>query len=377
MTEIAEINTLENNKRLSTQELLQWIYKKVDEGVNEFNINASGQHNIGGSMWRKDGGELVFNVKNPGQRVGSMGMPHTKIIVEGSAPADVGWLNSGAEIVVKGDSGDTTAHCAASGKIFIGGRSGTRSGALMKHDPKFPEPEFWVLKNTGSFSFEFMGGGVAVVCGYECEDFHSVLGDRACTGMVGGIVYVRGNLAGVSDDVWVMELDSSDLEFLKEGLKDFLSKIGKIHLYTEIADFSKWKKIVAKTYEERSKKTRRSLKDFRLNEWVQGGIFGDLIEDDFQAGELVPRDKTRLKIPKWKNYAYSAPCEYNCPIGIPTQQRFSLLRKGLHKEAYELILKYSPFPASVCAQVCPNLCMDECSRCEVDSPLEIGLLGGM
>ena len=51
--------------------------------------------------------------------------------------------------------------------------------------------------------------------------------------MVGGIVYVRGNLAGVSDDVWVMELDSSDLEFLKEGLKDFLSKIGKIHLYTE------------------------------------------------------------------------------------------------------------------------------------------------
>ena len=70
MTEIAEINTLENNKRLSTQELLQWIYKKVDEGVNEFNINASGQHNIGGSMWRKDGGELVFKVKNPGQRVG-------------------------------------------------------------------------------------------------------------------------------------------------------------------------------------------------------------------------------------------------------------------------------------------------------------------
>ena len=75
MTEIAEINTLENNKRLSTQELLQWIYKKVDEGVTEFNINASGQNNIGGSIWRKDGGAIVFKVKKPGQEVGWMGGP--------------------------------------------------------------------------------------------------------------------------------------------------------------------------------------------------------------------------------------------------------------------------------------------------------------
>ena len=27
--------------------------------------------------------------------------------------------------------------------------------------------ELWILKNTGSFSFEFMGGGRAVVCGYD------------------------------------------------------------------------------------------------------------------------------------------------------------------------------------------------------------------
>ena len=133
-----------NDKRLSTQELLQIIYKKIDEGFTEFEITGSGQHNIGGPLWTNDGQPLEFNVKNPGQRVGSMGMPNTRIVVNGSAPADVGWLNSGAEIVVKGDGGDTTAHCAASGKIYIGGRVGTRSGALMKHDPKFSAPEFWV-----------------------------------------------------------------------------------------------------------------------------------------------------------------------------------------------------------------------------------------
>ncbi len=41
-----------------------------------------------------------------------MGMAGTEIVIEGSAPADVGWLNSGAEIILKGDGGDTTAHCA-------------------------------------------------------------------------------------------------------------------------------------------------------------------------------------------------------------------------------------------------------------------------
>ena len=132
-----------------------------------------------------------------------MGMEGTKIVVEGSAAADIGWLNSGAKIVVKGDAGDTAAHCAAGGKIYVGGRVGTRSGALMKHDPKFEQPEFWVLKNTGSFSFEFMSGGRAVICGYESDELPSVLGNRSCVGMVGGTVYVRGKFESIASCVEV------------------------------------------------------------------------------------------------------------------------------------------------------------------------------
>ena len=107
-------------------------------------------------------------------------MPNTEIIVEGSTSADVGWLNAGGIITVKGDAGDTAGHCSAGGKIYIGGRAGTRTGSLMKHDPLYEEPELWVLKNVGSFSFEFMGGGRAVVCGVDSEEFSSVLGERAC-----------------------------------------------------------------------------------------------------------------------------------------------------------------------------------------------------
>ena len=372
------IDTIKNNERESTQSLMQEIWQAIDDGFNDIEINACGQHNIGGSVWSKNGQELNFYIKNPGQRTGAMGAYGTNIYVEGSAPADTGWLNSGAKIVVNGDSGDTTGHCAASGKIYIAGNVGTRSGALMKKDPKYSAPELWVLKSTGSFSFEFMGGGIAVVCGIDCENMPSVLGDRACVGMVGGIVYVRGNIKNLSDDVFILDLDENDTEFLKSGLKTYLYEIKKEEYFEQLCDFSAWHKIVAKTYEERQKQNNISLKTFRVNKWMEeigGSIFSDLIQDDFKAYDLVQTGNSRLRKPSWKNYAYSAPCEYNCPIKIPTQKRFSLLRAGKIKEALELVLEYSPFPASVCGQVCPNLCLNNCSRGTFDDPLDVKMLG--
>ena len=374
------INTIENNKRISTQNLMQEIWAGVEKGYTDFEINACGQHNIGGSLWSKTGEELNFYIKNPGQRVGAMGARGTNIYVEGSAPADTGWLNSGAKIVVQGDSGDTTGHCAASGKIYIAGNVGTRSGALMKKDPKFVAPELWVLGSTGSFSFEFMGGGIAVICGLNCENMSSVLGDRACVGMVGGIVYARGSIANLSDDVFLLDLDENDKNFLKTGLKTYLSEIKKEEYFDKLIDFSSWHKIVAKTYEERQKQNNISLKTFRINKWfdnIGGSIFSDLIQDDFKSHDLVQTGDSRLRKPNWKNYAYSAPCEYNCPIKIPTQKRFSLLRKGNIKEALELVLDYSPFPASVCGQVCPNLCLSNCSRGSFDEPMDVKMLGSL
>ena len=374
------INTVIDNQRKSTQALMQEIWSAIDEGYNDFKINACGQHNIGGSLWSKDGSDLNFYIKNPGQRVGSMGLKGTNIYVEGAACADTGWLNSGAKIVVNGDSGDTTGHCAASGKIYVAGSVGTRSGALMKKDPKFTAPELWVLGSTGSFSFEFMGGGIAVVCGIDCEDKTSILGDRACVGMVGGVVYVRGAIKNLSDDVFLLDLDENDTDFLTKGLKTYLDEINKPEYYDKLTDFSAWKKIVAKTYEERQKQNNISLKTFRVNKWMEeigGSIFSDLIKDDFKACDLVQTGDSRLRTPAWKNYAYCAPCEYNCPIKIPTQKRFSLLRAGKIKEALSLVLDYSPFPASVCGQVCPNLCLNNCNRAAFDEPLDVKMLGNL
>ncbi len=370
-----------SNNRISTQELLQQIYAALERGETEFEILASGHHVIGGPLWSQDGKPLQFEVKNPGQRVGGFGLEGTRITVNGSAPADAGWLNSGAELIIKGDSGDTTAHCAAGGKIYVAGRVGTRSGSLMKQDPAFPSPEFWVLKNTGSFSFEFMGGGTAVICGIDCDDYASVLGERSCMGMVGGTVYVRGPVQNLPDEVWLLDLDEADRDFLAAGLPVFLEKIERQQHLQTLKDFSRWQKITAKTYEERRKwhSMRPTMHEFRLHKWVEdNGIFGGLVQDDYEhVAGLVATGEDRLKIPHWRNKAFCAPCEFACPSAIPTQDRINLLRRGRYREAVELVLQYSPFPASVCGEVCPNPCMDACSRQFIDLPVAMPELGKM
>lgn len=60
----------------------------------------------------------------------------------------------------------------------------------------YAPPEFWALKRR---AFEFMSGGIAVVCGVDVEEGESVLGDRSCMGMVGGVVYVRGPLGRIRE----------------------------------------------------------------------------------------------------------------------------------------------------------------------------------
>lgn len=347
MPKTVKIKTLENNTRMSTQELLQLIYQKIEEGCCDFEIEACGQHNIGGSVWSKSSDNLTFKVSNPGQRLGGMAMSGTKIIVEGSAPADVGWLNSGAEIIVKGDGGDTTAHCAAGGKIYIAGSTGTRSGAMMKHDPKFEPPQFWVLKNTGSFSFEFMGGGIAVICGYECEDIESVLGLRSCVGMVGGTIYFRGNCLNVADCVNIMPLEENDKTFLQNEIENFLNEIEKSELYNELTNFEQWQKIQPK--KQPNAKNILPIKDFRINQWVEGGIFGDFVNDDLKVYELAATGKGRLNIPVWsnENCIDCKICMNNCPQNAILNEDKNY--KSIEEEC---------IGCGICGAVCPKSCWE-------------------
>jgi len=234
----------------------------------------------------------------------------------------------------------------------------------------------WILKNCGSFSFEFMSGGIVVVCGYDSEQFESVLGDRSCMGMVGGKLYVRGTMKGLSaKDVKVESLAAADIEYLSNNMEDFLTSIEQLALKEQLTNWQEWKKVTALSYDERPKKANTDMKAFRTGNWVEGGIFSDVCNDDFVTVGLVNTGLYRQRIPLWENARYNAPCQFHCTASIPSQQRFNLLREGKVEEAYRLVLEYTPFPGSVCGAVCPNPCMEGCSRTDIDVSAQISALG--
>lgn len=343
------IVTTNGRERMSTKELSLAVAAAVREGARDIFIQAAGQHDIASALWTEDGSRLNFEVVNPGQRLGGACLPGVRVVARGSSPADVGWLNSGGEIVVQGDAGDTAGHCAAAGKIYIGGRAGTRSGSLMKHDPECEPPELWILKTTGSFSFEFMSGGRAVVCGHECPPLESALGDRPCVGMVGGVVYFRGATPSLPEDVEVAELDAADVEFLDTGLDDFLKAIAKPQIKRDLSVWKQWRKIVPASGENR--REPESVGEYRENEWFAGGLFGDVLEDDFGVAPLAPVGDLRLRVPLWENGEHACvdcrTCLLNCPQNAVRRRE----RDG--DAVYEARAR-SCVGCGICAAVCPK-----------------------
>ncbi|HSH14123.1 MAG TPA: glutamate synthase, partial [Desulfurivibrionaceae bacterium] len=92
---------------------------------NDLILETFGQHNVGGRL-RNPGG-ISLRLKGPaGQRLGCMGQPGTTIICEGPASDDVGYLNIGADIVVKGDASNGVCNAMAQGRVMIGGSIGAR-----------------------------------------------------------------------------------------------------------------------------------------------------------------------------------------------------------------------------------------------------------
>jgi NADPH-dependent glutamate synthase beta subunit-like oxidoreductase/NAD-dependent dihydropyrimidine dehydrogenase PreA subunit len=61
---------------------------------------------------------------------------------------------------------------------------------------------------------------------------------------------------------------------------------------------------------------------------------------------------------------------------MPVHDRWRLIREGRVEEAVDLALAYTPFPATVCGYLCPNLCMQGCTRQSASmAPVDVGQLG--
>jgi NADPH-dependent glutamate synthase beta subunit-like oxidoreductase/glutamate synthase domain-containing protein 3/ferredoxin len=382
-TKKVTLHGIVHGKRVPSRIFEEQIQQAVRDGARELYIVADGQHGIGGRIWPR-GETIKITVEGPvGQRLGSMGMPGTEIIVRGSSSDDVGWLNCGAKITVLGDVTNGAFNAAAQGILYVQGSGGARCDTMTKHNPRFDPPQSWYFRNVGDSFAEFKAGGISVVCGVNPRTPNSILGYRPCVGMVGGTIYFRGPIQGYSErDVKLLDLTPQDWEWLKVNMKTYLKAIDRLSYNDELnRSPAEWKKFIAYTPQE--KRARRwfkiSTSDFRKNHWEkevgQGGIFAPYINHELTILPYITTGKDRRNKPIWANEKYSPPCEYNCPIHIPSHKRALLIREGKLHDALELVLQYSPLPATVCGQICPNLCMHSCTRGQLDKPLSMDKLG--
>jgi NADPH-dependent glutamate synthase beta subunit-like oxidoreductase/glutamate synthase domain-containing protein 3/NAD-dependent dihydropyrimidine dehydrogenase PreA subunit len=374
-----------DGKRVPSRILEEQIQEAVRDGARELRVVADGQHGIGGRIWPR--GEAVkVTVEGPvGQRLGSMGMFGTEILAKGSVSDDAGWINCGAIITVLGDVTNGAHNAAAQGTLYVQGSGGARCDTMTKRNPRFDPPQSWYFRNVGDSFAEFKAGGIAVVCGVDPRDPANVLGYRPCVGMVGGAIYFRGKIKGFSArDVQLLDLTPQDWQWLTENMTPYLKAINREPYYEELTrSVDEWKKLIAYTPAEKKAMAKKTLsaEDFRRNVWEKevggGGIFAPYINHDLTVLPYITTGSERRNKPLWSNEKYMPPCAYSCPTHIPSHKRASLIRQGKMKESLDLVLRYSPLPATVCGQICPNLCMQSCTRGKVDKPLNIKELGSL
>lgn len=377
------LSGMENGLRVDSRILEERVQAAVRDGHRRIEISAHGQHGIGGRLWQAGEEEIHLRVRGmSGQRLGSMGFPGTRIEVCGPVSDDVGWLNAGSRIIVHGHATNGAGNAMAQGKIYIAGNIGARGMTMTKHNPRFDPPEMWILGSAGDSFAEFMAGGTAVICGHNPQNPSNVLGYRPCVGMVGGKIYFRGLHQGFSKhNARLTNLTDEEWQWLISGLRDFLSEIERMNLFDRLtADRTAWQLLAARKPYEKVAVESRPINRFRREIWETelgaGGLIGDLTDLDRSPIDVITTGALRRYVPLWENGRYLPPCQANCPTGIPVQERWRLIREGHIAEAVNLSLRYTPFPTAVCGYLCPNLCMEHCTRqAENLPPLDVTLLG--
>ena len=146
--------------------------------------------------------------------------PH--IIVRGNAQDGCGNTMNEGELVIHGRAGDATGHSMRGGKIFIRDDVGYRVAIHMK-EYKGKRPTIVIGGTAQHFLGEYMAGGVLVVLGLTLEPGAGHTANFIGTGMHGGVMYIRGELADyqLGREVGRVPLDEADRRLLREAVEEF------------------------------------------------------------------------------------------------------------------------------------------------------------
>ena len=207
------------------RELNTMLRNAVKDGVDRIEIhNVYGQRYLGTDLHRP----VEIHIHGtPGNDLASF-MDGPKIVVHGNAQDGCGNTMNGGEVVIHGRAGDATGHSMRGGKIFIRDDVGYRVAIHMKEYQDI-RPAVVIGGTAQHFLGEYMAGGVLVVLGLTLAPGERHIANFIGTGMHGGVMYIRGELADhqLGKEVGAVPMDESDRQLLKELVEEYCAHFGQ------------------------------------------------------------------------------------------------------------------------------------------------------
>ena len=204
-------NIIDSNG-LSSYELNTNIKSILSDGPKQVNLmNVRGQRYLGVNL-PKDTELNIYGT--PGNCLANFNKG-TNINVYGSAEDNVADTMYEGKITIHGNTRDVIGYALQGGKIFIRGNVGNRAFILMREYEE-SRPVVIVGNRADDYFGEYMAGGLALVLGIDSLDSaepEQLVGNFLATGMLRGLIYVRGKV----------NADSIGLKPPKEDIINYLS----------------------------------------------------------------------------------------------------------------------------------------------------------
>lgn len=211
-------------KGLLTRELNTRLREAVaGEAVNIEIHNVHGQRYIGTDL---DKPVEIDIFGTPGNDLGVF-MDGPRITVHGNAQDGCGNTMNEGRIVVHGRAGDITGLSARGGQIFLRDGVGYRAGIHMKEYGE-KKPVIVVGGTAQDFLGEYMAGGILILLGMNLAQGETHRARFIGTGMHGGVIYLRGEVAEyqLGKEVGIAELGAADHSVLEEHVGEFCRLFG-------------------------------------------------------------------------------------------------------------------------------------------------------
>jgi len=162
----------------------------------------------------------------PGQDLASF-MDSPRIVVYGNAQDGCGNTMNGGEVIIHGRAGDVTGHSMRGGTIWVRDDVGYRVGIHMKAYQE-QRPRIVIGGTAQHFLGEYMAGGVLIVFGLTLHPGERHTANFIGTGMHGGVMYIRGELADyqLGKEVGQVELEAEDHRLIAELARGYAQHFG-------------------------------------------------------------------------------------------------------------------------------------------------------